>query len=805
MPPWHQNPYFANALICSTTVQSVAPGDSATVTVSWNVPPHVPWLNSSALGVCIQTANDPIGPSGHVGYENNLAQNTWRHIYLSAGGPPRAMPPGSAPQDDGLPATVVSVSDSYSKLAGNVDGSARETATAQFAGVASSLSPPARALVRQSRGTVPRKPELAEGRGEARGAMTALARDSSQPADPSRPADPPRSNLLDPPPLPLTTTVPLNNPFEEERAFMIDIEAELPPDWDVEIFSLEFGPLLPPAMVVLPPLHETPLEVTIVPGPGATHGETASVTLLDYIFDLYPTSEGLIGAVSLPTKVDVREPMQVAFGAAEVVEQGPCVPPIYRVRLEWEPVQWDVSGLPEEIAYYEVFRDTTDIGTPVPDNLVARVTTDGMPGGGVWEWIDLDAPVRSTGPDIVYWVVAVDKGFNASEPSEPIVVPIARDYTDHDVGTVRMTMTDQGILGVMEEGGRGNGFIYPIGGENSLYLSSFWVGTEPFEVANRDYEGEPTPEWQRSDEPDGHIVVTQPGASDQDIQAAFRDKGSPAPRWLVEQTSYAWADPTTSDFVVVEYRLHNDSGVPQLGILAGLFADWDLEDYTQNEGAVDLGLQLGYMTSVTGASYRGVALLPTHPMRNGSLIHNPTYIWPGNHIPDEEKFFFLEGTDPAHQQHTSYEVSDWSAVVSAGPFDLGAGESVVLAFALVAGDDLADLMSNTEVAFQMYLTTTGIGDVEPTPIAATSLVINPVVPNPFNPSTEISYVLPRDGRVNVGVFNTQGRRVATLVNDRQTAGAHHLTWRADGMASGVYFLRVAAGEEVRNTKMMLVK
>ena len=99
---------------------------------------------------------------------------------------------------------------------------------------------------------------------------------------------------------------------------------------------------------------------------------------------------------------------------------------------------------------------------------------------------------------------------------------------------------------------------------------------------------------------------------------------------------------------------------------------------------IDPGWQLCYTTPVTGSTYRGVALLPTHPLHNGSLVHNPTYVWPGGHMPDEEKYFFLDGSDPAHQVHTSYEASDWSGLVSAGPFHLGPGESVVLAFALVA-------------------------------------------------------------------------------------------------------------------------
>jgi len=64
-------------------------------------------------------------------------------------------------------------------------------------------------------------------------------------------------------------------------------------------------------------------------------------------------------------------------------------------------------------------------------------------------------------------------------------------------------------------------------------------------------------------------------------------------------------------------------------------------------------------------------------------------------------------------------------------------------------------------------------------------------PNPFNPSTSISYDLKSESRVRLTVFNMLGQEVATLVDDRLPAGMYKLAWHPP-VSSGVYFYRLEA-------------
>jgi PKD repeat protein len=78
-------------------------------------------------------------------------------------------------------------------------------------------------------------------------------------------------------------------------------------------------------------------------------------------------------------------------------------------------------------------------------------------------------------------------------------------------------------------------------------------------------------------------------------------------------------------------------------------------------------------------------------------------------------------------------------------------------------------------------------------------------PNPFNPSTTISFELPEDSHVMLVVFDVTGRKVATLVDEHRGAGPHSVRFDASSLSSGVYFYRLRAGDVVEQKRMVLLK
>ena len=86
-----------------------------------------------------------------------------------------------------------------------------------------------------------------------------------------------------------------------------------------------------------------------------------------------------------------------------------------------------------------------------------------------------------------------------------------------------------------------------------------------------------------------------------------------------------------------------------------------------------------------------------------------------------------------------------------------------------------------------------------------SVSIKPNYPNPFNPSTRINYELKSNSNVNLTVFDMNGRKIKTLLHQKQNAGTHSVTFDAQDLASGVYIYRLNAGSFVQSRKMLLLR
>ncbi|NOY58188.1 MAG: T9SS type A sorting domain-containing protein, partial [Calditrichaeota bacterium] len=87
-------------------------------------------------------------------------------------------------------------------------------------------------------------------------------------------------------------------------------------------------------------------------------------------------------------------------------------------------------------------------------------------------------------------------------------------------------------------------------------------------------------------------------------------------------------------------------------------------------------------------------------------------------------------------------------------------------------------------------------------------------PNPFNPVTQIQYNLSKPGKVDLTIFDVNGKRVKQIVSEMQAAGQHAVEWSAENnlgqtVTSGIYFYRLIVRENgsrfSETKKMILVK
>jgi hypothetical protein len=87
----------------------------------------------------------------------------------------------------------------------------------------------------------------------------------------------------------------------------------------------------------------------------------------------------------------------------------------------------------------------------------------------------------------------------------------------------------------------------------------------------------------------------------------------------------------------------------------------------------------------------------------------------------------------------------------------------------------------------------------------TGFILYQNYPNPFNPVTKIRYKLGSRQFVLLKVFDLFGRETATLVNEQEPAGEYEIEFNASGLASGIYFYKIQAGNYFSAKKLILLK
>lgn len=83
-------------------------------------------------------------------------------------------------------------------------------------------------------------------------------------------------------------------------------------------------------------------------------------------------------------------------------------------------------------------------------------------------------------------------------------------------------------------------------------------------------------------------------------------------------------------------------------------------------------------------------------------------------------------------------------------------------------------------------------------------------PNPFNTTTQIAYRIPTTSHVTLKIFDTSGRFITVLVDEQEQAGYHQIAWDGTNrygteVGTGIYYIRMRAGEQLITRKVMLIK
>ena len=96
-------------------------------------------------------------------------------------------------------------------------------------------------------------------------------------------------------------------------------------------------------------------------------------------------------------------------------------------------------------------------------------------------------------------------------------------------------------------------------------------------------------------------------------------------------------------------------------------------------------------------------------------------------------------------------------------------------------------------------------DFKGSPVLPSEFELLPAYPNPFNPMTNISFVMEHDNNIKLSIYDIRGREVDILANGLKGSGEHTIIWDAADFASGIYYIHITAGNHVETQKIMLIK
>jgi hypothetical protein len=297
---------------------------------------------------------------------------------------------------------------------------------------------------------------------------------------------------------------------------------------------------------------------------------------------------------------------------------------------------------------------------------------------------------------------------------------------------------------------------------------------------------------------DSLMPVVPPEFGDQQFRCKFDDSGHPNAKGLeVTQNSYMTADAEYDDFVVLAYEIHNPTGVAVDSMYAGILSDFDII-FTQNQNRVasDTVRRLVYMRHQnTPNPTVGIKILEPPSFANLAAIDHDIWVYDDSCVTDTQKFRFLDGEIVKRSSDRPY---DWSVCTSVGPFDLPAGGSYALAFAVFGGATEAAAVANADAAQRWYRQ---VGLAERTKPRRADDQAFRVVPNPFSNRTWVHYTSRTKGLLNIEVFDATGR----IVDSRSTEiepGAGRYLWQPTELAHGIYFINIKTPDQETVTKVL---
>jgi len=370
------------------------------------------------------------------------------------------------------------------------------------------------------------------------------------------------------------------------------------------------------------------------------------------------------------------------------------------------------------------------------------------------------------------------------------------DYINLLENDLGITITSKGLLGYnnFNSSTEGIGVTYN-GAGSMLYEGGLMVGNNPFKVSDylrgaansNDTDFTPEIKVQR---------VIPSSLADAQIDGVFNDNGAGNNKLniKIKHSSLAWSSAANLNYIIVKYKIINNNNFTLSNLFAGIFADWDIMNYSKNRTRLLSNLRLSYAyTTEANPQFAGIKLLSDTAFKHFAIDVVNTgsgAINLSNDFNSSEKYIALStNRDSAGFVNTTG--NDIADVVSAGPYSIFANDSIEIAFAIIGGLSEQEIINGANAAQLKYdgIITDSFAykgknsvAIYPNPCSLCMLNIRNYIPD----------------KTSVKVYDIIGNEVLqkTITGDRTLLNFNTLT-------AGVYIAKVIADNETTYSKFVV--
>lgn len=388
--------------------------------------------------------------------------------------------------------------------------------------------------------------------------------------------------------------------------------------------------------------------------------------------------------------------------------------------------------------------------------------------------------------------------------AEHFEVGVSLDYINVEVNQIATTLTSNGRIGYQaREAVNGLGFMYK--GEQLLFDASLMIGNAPDKVSNNARNG--------SNSADEHFIKRVRAHKSDAVQAdfygvsEFDDSGNPNRldiRVVHSQTAFSQAP--NDKYSIAEYEVKNMGPSALNGVYIGTFNDWDVDLNGRDITRYDSQNKMGYVTGRFGGTRVGAVKLlnlsatPLYYPLSYQLAGDP--LQTGSFFSIAEKFETLSsGIESQSLGENSANGLDVMFVIGYGPFNIPANGSVKVAFAYIAGDDLADVQASAAAAQSKYLEL----KLTEVTVPEDGFLLRQNFPNPVRDETVVEFAVTELAPVTLNLYDPLGRRIRELINDNLPPGTYRISIPVSDLSAGVYVYKMTYKGKEKAVKMIVTK